>query len=40
VPTDLELSGKTETFSITVHYDTMELYGEVEGSRTFTVAVP
>jgi hypothetical protein len=37
VPKDLKLAGKSETFTATVTYDTLELYGKVEGSRTFTV---
>ncbi len=35
---DLKLAGKTETFTIAVKYDTQELYGKVEASRTFTIA--
>jgi len=38
VPTDLKLSGKRETFTITVNYETLELYGEIRASRTFTIA--
>jgi len=34
VPKDLKLAGKTETFTVTVKYDTLELYGRVEASRT------
>jgi hypothetical protein len=37
VPTDLKLSDKAATFTITVTYETLDLYGKVEGSRTFTV---
>lgn len=37
MPKDLELSGDEETFTITVRYDTKELYGEVEATRTFVV---
>jgi hypothetical protein len=37
VPKDLKLSGKTETFTITVKYDTQELYGKVEASRKLVV---
>jgi hypothetical protein len=33
VPKDLKLAGKTETFTVTVKYDTLELYGTVEASR-------
>jgi hypothetical protein len=32
------LAGESETFTITVNYDTQELYGKVEASRTFVVA--
>jgi hypothetical protein len=32
------VTGDTETFTITVRYDTQELYGKVEASRTFVVA--
>jgi hypothetical protein len=38
VPTDLKPSGKRETFAITVAYDTLELYGKLQASRTFTIA--
>jgi len=37
VPEDIELDGAKETFTITVTYDTMELYGTVTGTREFTV---
>jgi hypothetical protein len=37
VPEDLKLAGKSETFTITVTYDTLELYGKVEASRNITV---
>jgi hypothetical protein len=37
VPDALKLSGKEERFTITVKYDTLELYGKVEASRTITV---
>jgi hypothetical protein len=40
VPEDLELADKSETFTITVAYDTLELYGKVEASRKITVARP
>jgi hypothetical protein len=33
----LKLPEGKETFTITVTYDTLELYGKVETSRTFTV---
>jgi hypothetical protein len=38
VPDDIDLKGNSETFTITVRYDTLELYGNVEGSRTFTIS--
>jgi hypothetical protein len=31
------LAGKTETFTVTVKYDTLELYGKVEASRTIVL---
>ena len=34
---DLKLNGNEETFTITVTYDTQELYGTVIGSRQFTI---
>jgi hypothetical protein len=37
VPNDLKLDGKEETFTITVSYDTKELYGNVTGRREVTV---
>jgi len=37
VPKDIELAGDEETFTITVRYDTKELYGKVEATRTFVV---
>jgi hypothetical protein len=37
VPEDIDLKGKSETFTITVRYDTLELYGKVEASRTVTL---
>jgi hypothetical protein len=37
VPNDLKLDGPEETFTITVSYDTHELYGKVTGSREMTV---
>jgi hypothetical protein len=33
----MKLADKTETFTITVTYDTLDLYGKVEASRKFTV---
>jgi hypothetical protein len=38
VPSELKLSGQRETFTITVAYDTLELYGKLQASRTFTIA--
>jgi hypothetical protein len=38
VPEDLQLTGDKETFTITVTYDTQELYGTVIGKRRFTIA--
>jgi hypothetical protein len=38
VPKDLKLAGNRETFTATVIYDTLELYGKVEAKRTFVVA--
>ena len=37
VPEELKLDGDEETFTITVTYDTRELYGTVTGTRTFAV---
>jgi hypothetical protein len=37
VPNDLKLTGNEETFTVTVHYDTLELYGKVSASRSITV---
>ncbi|HUT92934.1 MAG TPA: hypothetical protein VMY37_25815 [Thermoguttaceae bacterium] len=37
MPKDIELAGDEETFTITVRYDTKELYGKVEATRTFVV---
>ncbi len=37
VPTNLELAGKKETFTIEVTYDTLELYGRVTASRKIVV---
>jgi hypothetical protein len=33
----MKLAGKTETFSVTVRYDTQKLFGKVEDSRKITV---
>jgi hypothetical protein len=38
VPKDLKLAGKSETFTVTVTYDTLELYGKVQDSRKITVS--
>jgi hypothetical protein len=38
VPNDLKLIGKEETFTVQVHYDTLELYGKITARRTFTVS--
>jgi hypothetical protein len=32
VPKDLKLSGPKETFTATVSYDTLDLYGKVDAS--------
>jgi hypothetical protein len=37
VPKDLKLTGKSETFTVTVYYDTQALYGKVEDSRKIEV---
>ncbi|MEN6427492.1 MAG: hypothetical protein ABFE13_19230 [Phycisphaerales bacterium] len=37
MPQDLTLDGDEETFTITVAYDTLQLYGTVTTSREFTV---
>jgi hypothetical protein len=37
VPKDLKLAGEKATFTITVRYDTQELYGKIEASRTFSI---
>jgi hypothetical protein len=33
VPKDLKLAGNSETFTVKVVYDTLDLYGKVEASR-------
>ena len=38
MPTNLKLTGNEETFTVQVLYDTLELYGKVNASRTITVA--
>jgi hypothetical protein len=37
VPKDLK-PGKTETYTIKVTYDTLDLYGKLEATRTIDVA--
>jgi len=37
VPEDLKLNGDQETFTVTVTYDTRDLYGTVSAKREFTV---
>jgi hypothetical protein len=37
VPKDLKLAGKEEAFTLTVSYDTLELYGKVTASRQVAV---
>jgi hypothetical protein len=37
VPNDLKLNGNEETLTITVTYDTRELYGTVTGTRQLTI---
>jgi len=37
VPKDLKLSGKSETFTATVTFDTRDLFGAVEGTWKLTV---
>jgi hypothetical protein len=34
----LEINGKKEVFTVTVHYDTLELYGKLSASRTVTIS--
>ncbi len=38
MPKDFKLSSDTETFTVQVLYDTLELYGKVNASRTITIA--
>jgi hypothetical protein len=38
VPKDLKLAEKQEQFTITVTYETLELYGKVQATRRFTIA--
>ncbi|MEN6427495.1 MAG: hypothetical protein ABFE13_19245 [Phycisphaerales bacterium] len=37
MPKDLKLDGDEETFTITVTYDTQELYGTVVGKRQIAI---
>ena len=37
MPNDLKLNGKEETFQVQVLYDTLELYGKVNASRSITI---
>jgi hypothetical protein len=37
VPKDLKLSGGAETFTVTVNYETLDLYGKVKASRLVVV---
>jgi hypothetical protein len=37
VPEDIELNGEEEKFTITVSYNTKQLYGKVSAQREFTV---
>jgi hypothetical protein len=37
VPNDIELTDGKGTFTATVTYDTLDLYGKVEASRKITV---
>jgi hypothetical protein len=32
------LSGRTETFTVEVQYDTLELYGKLSAKRSVTIA--
>jgi hypothetical protein len=38
VPKDLKINGKQETFTVSVVYETHELYGTVKASRTVTIS--
>jgi len=40
VPKDIKLAGGQEAFTVTVSYDTRELYGKVQAERTLSIAVP
>jgi hypothetical protein len=37
VPKDLKFPGKKATFTVTVTYDTQELYGRVQASRMVVI---
>jgi len=37
VPKNLKLQGNQESFQVEVLYDTLELYGKIQASRTITV---
>jgi hypothetical protein len=37
VPKDLKLADRTETFTVTVRYDTQALYGKIESSCKIVV---
>ena len=38
MPKDLKLAATEERFTVAVRYDTLELYGKVEASRTIVIA--
>jgi hypothetical protein len=38
VPIGLKLHGKKETFTATVTFETLDLYGKVEGSQKIVIA--
>jgi hypothetical protein len=40
VPIDLRPAGGKETYTITVAYDTLELYGKLKATRTIDIAAP
>ncbi len=37
MPKNLKLNGKEETFNVQVLYDTLELYGKLNASRSITI---
>jgi len=37
VPKDLKIKGNEESFTITVNYDTLELYGRLTASRNIVI---